>query len=161
MSAPICCRSASVPFRSWVEKYSGAGLGMTFQLSVRESLDTFPLPEGSVSERGIALAACFNERAIEWSQSNGLGLTELMNAIHRPENGDGRIAELRECLQHIDAEVMEAYGWSDLDAAFDFREIEGLQANDRWRFCLRDDVRTELICRLLKLNRERCEAADA
>jgi hypothetical protein len=155
---PICLSSV---FRSWVEKYSGAGLGMTFQLSVRESLDTFPLPEGSVSERGIALAACFNERAIEWSQSNGLGLTELMNAIHRPENGDGRIAELRECLQHIDAEVMEAYGWSDLDAAFDFREIEGLQANDRWRFCLRDDVRTELICRLLKLNRERCEAADA
>lgn len=154
----ICLSS---PFRSWVEKYSGAGLGTTFQLSVRESLDTFPLPERQVSPRGVSIAARFNEVAIEWSRSRSSGLTGLMNAVHRPEITDRMIAELRDCLQKIDAEVLKAYGWNDLNAASGFRELEGLPTNDRRRFCVEDDMRAELIRRLLKLNRERSEAAGA
>jgi len=153
------CLSSS--FRSWVEKYSGAGLGTTFQLSVRESLDTFPLPERAVSQDGIVSAARFNEVAIQWCRSHDAGLTDLMNAFHCPENAEEMIAELRECLQSIDVEVLKAYGWSDLDVAFDFRELNGLPTNDRWRFCVKQDVRAELISRLLNLNRDRSDVADA
>lgn len=154
----ICLSSA---FRMWVEKYSAAGLGTTFQLSISESLDTFPLPERPVSQRGVSLAAHFNRLAIEWCRSNGSGLTELMNAIHRPENTGGMVAELRDCLQEIDAEVLEAYGWDDLDASSDFRERLDLPANDRWRFCIGDDVHAELLQRLLKINQQSYEAAGA
>ncbi len=150
----ICLSS---PFRAWVEKYSGAGLGTTFQLSIRESLDTFPLPQRRVSQRGVSFATRFNELSIEWCRSCDSGLTEMMNAVHRPGITDGMIVELRECLQQIDGEVLKAYGWDDLHAVSDFREIGGLPENDRWRFCIGDGVRAELIRRLLDLNRERYE----
>jgi hypothetical protein len=151
----ICLSSA---LRTWVEAYSAAGLGTTFQLSISESLDTFSLPEDSVSKAGIEVAARFNELAVEWSRVNGYGLTELMNAINNPESSDAMVVEMRCCLQNIDTEVFKTYGWEDLDARPGFLERANLSPNDCWRFCINDEVRAELVHRLLKNNRECCEA---
>lgn len=143
----ICLSS---PFRTWVEKYSGAGLGTTFQLSLRESLDTFPLPARAVSKRGSVVATRLNQLAVEWSRSHDSGLTEVMNAIHHPANADGMIAQMRDCLWGIDVEVVNAYGWDGMHLHHGFHKTE--QGD---RFMISQETRSEMLERLLQLNYER------
>ncbi|MGH7931466.1 MAG: hypothetical protein ACREQV_27175, partial [Candidatus Binatia bacterium] len=70
-------------FHSWVEQYSGAGRGATLQLSIRESLDTFPLPTSQVSEPANKLASCFAGDVVELSDRFSVGLTEIVRG--RPQ----------------------------------------------------------------------------
>jgi hypothetical protein len=131
--------SLSTGFRAWLEKFSGGNLGETLSLSISESVAKYPVPERSVASAGV--------------------LTDVMNAIHSPNDSDATIVELRRLLSSIDAEVAAAYGWSDVDVTYDFRDFDGGSANDKWRWALSADATATLLDRLVTLNRERFEAA--
>lgn len=149
--------SLSTGFRAWLEKFSGGNLGETLSLSISESIVKYPVPDRSVATAGVEAATQFNYLAVEFSAAKGCGLTDVMNAIHSPDNADATIAELRRLLCVIDAEVAAAYGWDDLDVTYDFREFEGGSSNDRWRWALSADVTASLLNRLAELNRRRYE----
>ncbi|WP_243352044.1 Eco57I restriction-modification methylase domain-containing protein [Stenotrophomonas acidaminiphila] len=151
--------SLSTGFRAWLEKFSGGNLGETLSLSISESVAKYPIPERSVATEGVEAATQFNRLAVEFGAAHGCGLTDVMNAIHSPDNADATIAELRRLLSVIDAEVADAYGWNDVDLTYDFREFGGGSANDKWRWALATDVTVGLLGRLTALNRERFEAA--
>ena len=151
--------SLSTGFRAWLEKFSGGNLGETLSLSISESVAKYPLPEQSVATAGVEAATQVNRLAVEFSAAHRCGLTDVMNAIHSPENADATIAELRRLLSVIDAEVATAYSWNDADVAYDFREFGGGSANDKWRWALSADATSALLDRLVALNRERIEAA--
>lgn len=156
---PICLSSL---FRSWVYTYSVRSLGAdtnTLTISIREAVSTFPLPANDVSQAGVGAATQFNRLAVEFSAAHGCGLTDVMNAIHSPDNADATITELRRLLSVIDTEVAAAYCWNDLDVTYDFREFDGGSANDKWRWALSADATATLLDRLVGLNRERFEAA--
>ena len=57
----------------------------------------------------------------------------------------------------MDAAVLEAYGWADLQLSYvfepDYEVEEGKQIP--WRYRWPDDLRDEVLARLLKLNKER------
>src|SRR5690606_3514445 len=61
---PICLSSL---FRSWLEAFSGGGLGVTLRLSISESIAKFPLPSGSVTQEGVDAALRLNDIAVAWS----------------------------------------------------------------------------------------------
>lgn len=82
-----------------------------------------------------------------------------MNAIHSPSESDATIAELRRLLPVIDTEVITAYGWDDLEVAYDFHAFDGGSENDKWRWALSPDAASILLGRLVALNRERFETA--
>src|SRR5690606_18077743 len=103
--------------------YSGAGLGVTLQLSISESIAKFPLPSRSVSQEGVDAALRFNDIAVDWSADHKCGLTDVMSAIHSPHSDDAQIAELRSLFETIDRHVVAAYGWLDLDVTYDFRDL--------------------------------------
>lgn len=151
--------SLSTGFRAWLEKFSGGNLGETLSLSISESVAKYPVPERGVAPAGVDAAAEFNRLAVEFSATHDCGLTDVMNAIHSPENADATITELRRLLSVIDAEVAAAYGWDDVDVNYDFREFGGGSANDKWRWALSADATSALRDRLVELNRERFEAA--
>ncbi len=151
--------SLSTGFRAWLEKFSGGNLGETLSLSISESVAKYPVPERSVATEGVEAATQFNRLAVEFGAAHGCGLTEVMNAIHSPENADATIGELRRLLSVIDAEVTAAYGWNDADVAYDFRAFNGGSANDKWRWALSANATSTLLDRLVALNRERFEAA--
>lgn len=150
--------SLSTGFRAWLEKFSGGKLGETLSLSISESLAKYPVPERSVATEGVDAATQFNRLAVEFSAAHGCGLTDVMNAIHSPDNADATIVELRRLLPVIDAEVAVAYGWDDVDVNYDFREFGGGSANDKWRWALSDDATSAVLDSLVELNRERFEA---
>jgi hypothetical protein len=72
------------------------------------------------------------------------------------------ILKLRKLHIELDTTVRDAYGWSDLDLAHDFYEVETLPENDRVRYTISPSARKELLKRLLRLNHERAaeEAAN-
>lgn len=151
--------SLSTGFRAWLEKFSGGNLGETLSLSISESIAKYPVPEQSVVISCVEAATQFNALAVEFSTAHGCGLTDMMNAIHSPDNVDATIAELRRLLPIIDAEVVAAYGWDDMDVTYDFREFGGGSANDKWRWALSTNATSTLLDRLVSLNRERFEVA--
>ncbi|UIJ72363.1 DNA methyltransferase [Aurantimonas sp. HBX-1] len=151
---PICL---STPFRSWLEAYSGAGLGVTLQLSISESIAKFPLPSGAVSQEGVDAALRFNDIAVAWSADHQCGLTDLMNAVHSPDNDDSRIAELRVLFETLDRHVAAAFGWADLDVSYDFHEVNASSGSTQWRYSLSEEIREELLRRLVALNKAQHE----
>lgn len=150
----ICLSSL---FREWVEAFSGGKLEGRLQLSITESVNKYPLPVLDVSEEGKIASAVFNKLAVQYSSENGCGLTEVMNAVHTPANTDATFVELRNLLANVDAQVAAAYGWTDIEISYDFREFAGGSVNDPWRWALSEDVTDELMRRLTDLNRQRFE----
>jgi len=64
------------------------------------------------------------------------------------------IFELRRLHKEMDEIVLKAYGWTDVNLAHDFYEVDYLPENDRIRYTISPDARREILKRLLKLNHE-------
>ncbi len=81
--------------------------------------------------------------------SLNVGLTEIHNRFHNPEDVSEDIKKLRELHVKMDMAVAQAYGWVDLNLEHDFRET-------KWgvRYTISDMVSREVLQRLLELNRE-------
>lgn len=62
------------------------------------------------------------------------------------------ILKLRALHVQMDEEVLEAYGWTDIQLRHDFYEVDYLPENDRIRFTIHPDARKEVLKRLLVLN---------
>jgi hypothetical protein len=150
----ICLSSL---FRGWVEAFSGGKLEGRLQISISESVSKYPLPTSKVSVEGESAAADFNKLAVQYSSENGCGLTDVMNAVHTPTNTDTTVVELRNLLTTVDAQVVAAYGWMDIDITQDFRNFSGGSVNDPWRLVLSEKAIAELMRRLSELNRQRFE----
>lgn len=84
----------------------------------------------------------------------------LWNHLHRtPDTCDfnqavSDILELRRLHREMDETVLKAYGWTDINLAHDFYEVDYLPENDRIRYTIFPAARKEILKRLLKLNHE-------
>ncbi len=92
---------------------------------------------------------------------NDEGLTKTYNRFHDPEEGSPDILELRRLHAAMDRAVLDAYGWTDLstDCEFllDYEIDEETWGNKKkpLRYRWPDDVRDEVLARLLELNQQR------
>jgi len=95
--------------------------------------------------------------------ASGLGLTEVYNRFHNPEERDPEIIRLRELHADMDRAVLDAYGWSDISTDCEFLldyeivEEEWGRKKKPYRYRWPDDVRDEVLARLLELNAWRAE----
>lgn len=64
------------------------------------------------------------------------------------------ILELRRLHKEMDEVVLKAYGWTDINLAHDFYEVDYLPENDRIRYTISPAARREILKRLLQLNHE-------
>ncbi|MFH8681262.1 Eco57I restriction-modification methylase domain-containing protein [Streptomyces lydicus] len=78
------------------------------------------------------------------------GLTTTYNHVHDPADHDPKVQALRELHAEIDAAVLAAYGWSDLDL-----EIGHHPTKIGTRWTVSKDARFELLDRLLEENHRR------
>jgi hypothetical protein len=106
---------------------------------------------------------------------NNEGLTKTYNRFHGPQERSSDIQTLRDLHARMDAAVLAAYGWTDLPTACDFildyeeeeeasgeqgagsGERSGRKRKKPWRYRWPDDIRDEVLARLLKLNAERAQ----
>ncbi len=89
------------------------------------------------------------------------GLTKTYNRFHDPYEHDPDIECLRELHADIDRAVLAAYGWDDVPTACEFLldyEIDEEEWGNKkkpYRYRWPDEVRDDVLARLIALNAER------
>jgi hypothetical protein len=124
--------------------------------------DTFPRPSGgNTLEDAGRLYYRFRAALMV---RNDEGLTKSYNRFHDPDERDPEIVKLRELHAAMDRAVLDAYGWSDIATDCKFLldyEIDEEQWGDNkkkpYRYRWPDEVRDEVLARLLELNAERAK----
>jgi hypothetical protein len=134
--------------------------------ALSDCFETFPFPPSCQrsSELEVAGKVYYEFRAALMVRHNE-GLTKTYNRFHDPEERDPDILKLRELHAAMDRAVLDAYGWTDIptDCEFilDYEEDEEEGAKSRkkkpWRYRWPDEVRDEVLARLLELNAQRAE----
>ena len=94
---------------------------------------------------------------------NNEGLTTTYNRFHEPAEQSPQIVELRKLHAAIDRAVLDAYGWKDISTDCEFLldyeidEAERGRKKKPWRYRWPDDVRDEILARLMALNAQRAQ----
>jgi hypothetical protein len=127
-----------------------------------DCFETFPLPQNWASHRVLEAAGkAYYECRAALMVKNNEGLTKTYNRFHDPDEHDLEIVKLRELHAAMDRAVLDAYGWSDIPINCKFLldyEIDEDEWGDKkkpWRYRCPDEVRDEVLARLLELNAER------
>jgi hypothetical protein len=98
---------------------------------------------------------------------NNEGLTKTYNRFHDPDESAPDILKLRELHAAMDRAVLDLYGWTDvqpyckfiLDYEDDDDDTPGKPSKKKkpWRYRWPDEIRDEVLGRLLALNAERAK----
>ena len=158
------CALQSRSHESWT-RFFGSSFKDDLRYTPSDCFETFPFPEGWETHPALETAGgdYYEFRAALMVQ-NDEGLTKTYNRFHNPDERDPRIAELRALHAAMDRAVLDAYGWRDIPTACEFlldHEIDEESWGKKkkpWRYRWPDEVREEVLARLLALNAARAAA---
>jgi hypothetical protein len=139
-------------------------LGDALRYSPSDCFETFPFPKNWEDhlELGSIGKAYYDFRAALMIK-RGEGLTKVYSHFHNPDDCDADIVELRNRHAGMDRATLDAYGWTDISVDCDFYldyEIDGEDRGTKkkpYRYRWPDDVRDEVLARLLELNGQRAK----
>lgn len=141
----------------WAKKHSSS-LGETVRYTPSDIFETFPLPNEFENSSGIAnIGERYHLLRSRIAIEKQIGLTDLYNLFHDPDNIDPDIIQFRALQRELDLAIAGIYGWSDLNFEHGFHQSLHLQLTDRTFFGLSRDIGIEVLKRLSKLNRQRYE----
>jgi hypothetical protein len=155
------CGLQARPHEIWT-RFFGASMKDDPRYNSSDVFETFPFPEGweTRSDLEAAGTAYYDFRAALMVR-NDEGLTKTYNRFHDPDENDPEILKLRDLHAAMDRAVLGAYGWSDIDTHCEFLldyEIDDEEHGNKkkpWRYRWPDDIRDEVLARLLELNSAR------
>jgi hypothetical protein len=107
------------------------------------------MPTRDLEEAGRAL----DRERREIMQRRDLGLTKLYNLVNDVQvasTTDMDVARIRELHVALDDAVLDAYGWSDIEAGHGFHRFRKME-----RWTVNPSARVELLDRLLEENHRR------
>jgi len=134
--------------------------------SPTDCFETFPFPEDFETSPALEGAGkAYYEFRADLMVCNNDGLTKTYNRFHDPNETSADIQRLRELHDAMDRAVLDAYGWTDIRPTCEFildyeeeddeEESSGRSRKKPWRYRWPDDIRDEVLARLLALNTER------
>ena len=129
-----------------------------------DCFETFPFPVGWATHEQLEAPGreYYKFRARLMLQNNE-GLTKTYNRFHDPDEKSPQIVELRRLHAAMDRAVLDAYGWKDISTDCEFLldyeidEEEWGRKKKPWRYRWPDDVRDEVLVRLMALNAQRAQ----
>lgn len=131
-----------------------------------DCFETFPFPASWETSLNLESSGreYYNFRVALMLRTNE-GLTKTYNRFHDPDEHDPDILKLRDLHAALDRAVLDAYGWTDIQPTCEFildyededDETDGKPSRRRkpWRYRWPDDIRDEVLGRLLELNSRR------
>jgi hypothetical protein len=132
-----------------------------------DCFETFPFPKNfQTLETLESPGREYYEYRAELMVKNAEGLTATYNGFHDPDERGLGIMRLREMHSAIDRAVLDSYGWTDIQPICEFlldyedqgdTEQEPSRRKKPWRCRWPDEIRDEVLARLLDLNRVRAE----
>lgn len=140
-------------------RFFGSSLGDGLSYANTDCFETFPLPSewqySTVTE--LAGKSYFEYRGSVMIQ-NSEGMTSTYNRFHDPDERGSDIVHLRSLHEAMDRATLDAYGWSDISTHCEFvldYEIDEAESRNKkkpYRYRWPEDVRDEVLGRLLELN---------
>jgi hypothetical protein len=132
------------------------------QYAPSDCFETFPFPEDWELDPSLAATgqAYYDYRA-RLMVANDEGLTKTYNRFHDRYESDPEIEKLRGLHVDMDRAVLCAYGWDDIPTTCEFvldyeiDEEEWGAKKKPYRYRWPDEVRDEVLARLIALNAER------
>jgi hypothetical protein len=154
------CALQARPHEVWA-RFFGSSMKDDLRYTPSDCFETFPFPEDWESHPALEAAgeAYYQHRA-RLMVANGEGLTKTYNRFHDPDERDPGILALRELHAAMDRAVLHTYGWTDIPADCEFildyeDEEESTRRKKPWRYRWPDEVRDEVLARLIELNAQR------
>ena len=128
-----------------------------------DCFETFPFPSVYEHQESIASAGrTYFEFRADLMRNTREGLTDVYNRFHDPNESNVDVLRLRELHAAMDRVVLDAYGWNDIQPTCEFlldyeddddeEPSGGRRKKKPWRYRWPDDVRDEVLARLLELN---------
>ena len=155
------CALQSVPHEIWA-RFFGSSMKDDLRYTPSDCFETFPFPENWEMHTELEAAGkVYFEFRAQLMFHNNEGLTKTYNRFHDPECRDIEIATLRKLHTEMDRAVLDAYSWDDIPTDCDFLldyEIDQEKWGKRkkpYRYRWPDEIRDEVLARLLALNAER------
>ena len=157
------CTLQSRPHETWARAFASS-LEDRLRYTPSDCFETFPFPEDWENQPDLETSgiAYYEYRAKLMTEHNE-GLTKIYNRFHDPADEDSRIRKLRALHEAMDQAVLATYNWNglpELKCEFipDYEDDDESGKKKRtWRYRWPDDVRDEILMRLLTLNKERAE----
>ena len=160
-SAAMFCVLQSRTDELWA-RFFGSSLEDRLTYTPSDCFETFPFPNDWETDRALEGAGQeYYQFRASLLVRNDEGLTKTYNRFHDPYENDPEIAKLRELHAAMDRAVLDAYGWTDIPTDCEFLldyEIDEEEWGSRkkpYRYRWPDNVRDEVLARLLELNAER------
>ena len=158
------CTLQSRPHEIWSHFFSSS-LKDDPRYTPSKSFETFPPPINWTDLPNLdSIGRKYYESRGALMIQDSEGMTKTYNRFHDPYEDEARVVELRELHNAMDRAVLDAYGWTDIPTDCEFlldyeidEETWGRKKKP-YRYRWPDDVRDEVLARLLELNTDR--AAD-
>lgn len=160
------CALQARPHELWA-RFFGSSLEERLRYNSSDCFDTFPFPDNWEARTDLEAAGkTYNEHRTVLMIENDEGMTKTYNRFHDPAETGPTIQRLRDLHAAMDRTVLTAYGWNDIptDCEFllDYEIDEEARGNKKkpYRYRWPDEVRDEVLARLLELNAQRAAAEE-
>ena len=151
------CSLQSRPHEIWA-RFFGSSMKDDLRYTPSDCFETFPFPENWETHAELEAAGKeYYEFRAALMVRNNEGLTKTYNRFHDREESGIEITKLRELHEAMDRAVLDAYGWCDIptDCKFlldyEIDEEEWGRRKKPWRYRWPDEIRDEVLARLLLL----------
>jgi hypothetical protein len=143
-------------------RFFGSSMKDDLRYTPSDCFETFPFPvDWEFSSLLEQVGREYYDFRAHLMLANNEGLTATYNRFHDRDEQDPGILRLRELHDAMDRAVLDAYGWTDIkpvcEFLLDYEEEEDSSSRRRkpWRYRWPDEIRDEVLARLLELNRQR------
>ena len=158
------CTLQSRPHEIWA-RFLGSSTKDDLRYTPSDCFETFPFPEEWTTHPELESAGTDYYRFhADLMIRHNEGLTKSYSRFHDPDEFDPAIVQLRDLHAAMDRAVLDAYGWTDIPTDCEFLldyEIDEEEWGTRkkpYRYRWPDEVRDEILARLLELNAQRSDA---
>jgi hypothetical protein len=157
------CALQSRPHELWA-RFFGSSMKDDLRYTPSDCFETFPFPENWDTNAALEAAGkAYYEFRAALMVRNDEGLTKTYNRFHDPDERDPEIVKLRELHAAMDRAVLDAYGGNDISTECEFLldyEIDEEEWGNKkkpYRYRWPDEVRDEVLARLLEFNAKRAQ----
>jgi hypothetical protein len=158
------CALQSRSHEAWA-RFFGSSMKDDLRYTPSDCFETFPFPDDWEARPDLDGAGCaYYDFRAQLMVANDEGMTKTYNRFHDPDERSPEIAKLRELHAAMDRAVLDAYGWTDIPTDCEFlldyeeegEDEEGTRRRKKpWRYRWPNNVRDEVLARLLELNAQR------
>lgn len=147
------CALQARPHEIWTRHF-GSSLKNDLRYTPSDCFRTFPFSEDWQSRFELETAGRkYYEFRARLMERNREGLTKTYNRFHDYYENEPDFERLRTLHDRMDRAVLDAYGWTGIAPACDFRDdsqYQGTKSRSRYRWS--DEVQKEVLGKLIDLN---------